>query len=127
MQRLGGEVLCFTYFCRTLLQFLGSTDGDNMDRLVQAEKADRLQHLSLDYLTRGRYHLAVNPRLGWEQVTSFRLAHGLGPPMAFPDTLLGRPLGSPGTSARSPHSLPGRESPARPDHHNPHDGRGAEA
>lgn len=90
LQRLGGEYLCFTYFCRTVLQFFNGTDGENMDRLVRAEEADRLQHLSLDYLARGRYHLAVNPRLGWEQVANFSLAHGLDSLATFPDSLLGR-------------------------------------
>lgn len=93
LQRLGGEYLCFTYFCRTVMQFFDGADSDPNQRLIMAENADRLRHPSLDYLARGRYHLAVNPRLGWEQVSNFSQAHSLGPPMLFPDALLGhRPV-----------------------------------
>jgi hypothetical protein len=95
LQRLGGEYVGFTYFCRTLIDFFTLEPQSHIDRFVAAEEADRLARTSIDYLARARQHLGVNPRLAWEQISRFRVAHKMKP-VDFPRAMLGSPVTSGG-------------------------------
>jgi hypothetical protein len=103
LQRLGGEYVGFTYFCRTLIDFFNLEPHGQIDRFVGAEKADRLARTSIDYLARARQHLGVNPRLAWEQISFFREAHDMSA-VDFPKAM----LGSPGTPSVLVHKKAGK-------------------
>lgn len=114
--RLSGEYLGFAYYCLTLSQFFAKPGGLDLHLLEEVINADQHERRSLDYLARARQHLAVNPRLGWEQISYFRRAHGLQPRLEFPDVLLGATGGAPPRphhrSSRTPERP--RRHPARP-------------
>lgn len=93
LQRLGGEYLGLTYFCRTLIELFDFERDGALDRFIDAERADRLAPHGLEYLTRARQHLGVNPRLAWEQISFFRVEHDMVP-IEFPVALLGSPVGT---------------------------------
>ncbi len=86
--RLAGEYVAFAYYCRTLVQFFDLEVEGRLDALRRAEQADEDVREGLDYLARSRNSLGANARLGWEQVSFFRAAHGLEPVLEFPAVLL---------------------------------------
>ncbi|MFW6203331.1 MAG: P-loop NTPase fold protein [Actinomycetota bacterium] len=90
LQRLAGEYLGFTYFCRTLIELFNFDQEETLNQFIDAEKADGSERHSIDYLAGARQHLGVNPRLAWEEISFFRELHQMST-LEFPAALLGSP------------------------------------